>query len=86
MWMPYATGGFAFGNVDTCENVTCSSDTHTGWTIGGGIEARFMGNWSAKAEYLYADLGSHNAYFFIAQHTATLTENIVRVGLNYKFW
>jgi outer membrane immunogenic protein len=85
MWMPYVTGGLASGNLDTCENLTCSSDTHTGWTIGGGIEARFMGNWSAKAEYLYADLGSHNAYFFIAQHTATLTENIVRFGLNYKF-
>ena len=85
MWMPYVTGGVASGNVNTCENLTCSSDTHTGWTFGGGVEARFMGNWSAKAEYLYADLGSHNAYFFIVPHTATLTENIVRVGLNYKF-
>jgi outer membrane immunogenic protein len=85
MWMPYVTGGVAFGNVGTCENVTCSSDTHTGWTIGGGIEARLMANWSAKAEYLYVDLGNHSAYTFIVPHTATLTENIVRVGLNYKF-
>jgi outer membrane immunogenic protein len=84
-WLPYVTGGLAFGNVGTCENLTCSNDTHTGWTIGGGVETRIMGNWSAKAEYLYADLGYHSAYFFIAQHTATLTENIVRLGLNYKF-
>jgi outer membrane immunogenic protein len=84
-WMPYITGGAAFGNVNTCENLTCSSDTHTGWTIGGGVETKLMANWSAKAEYLYADLSRQNAYFFIAQHTVSLTENIFRLGLNYKF-
>ncbi|MGH6684170.1 MAG: outer membrane protein, partial [Pseudolabrys sp.] len=84
-WMPYVTGGFAFGNLDTCENVTCHSDTHTGWTVGGGVEAKLPANWSVKVEYLYADLGSHSSYFLFVPHTASLTENIARVGLNYKF-
>jgi len=84
-WMPYVTGGVAFGNVDACENVTCSSATHSGWTIGGGIETRLAPNWTGKIEYLYADLGWHSAYTLFVPHTVNLTENILRVGLNYKF-
>lgn len=33
------------------------SNTQVGWTAGGGVEWMFMQNWSAKAEYLYYDLG-----------------------------
>ena len=29
-----------------------------GWTVGGGIESTFAGNWSGKIEYLYVHLGS----------------------------
>jgi outer membrane immunogenic protein len=56
----------------------------------------FWGNWSAKAEYLYVDLGrvsdSFNTIFLTglgAGNAATRTdrshirENIFRVGLNY---
>jgi outer membrane immunogenic protein len=84
-WMPYVTGGVAFGDLKACENVTCSSSTEAGWTIGGGVEAMFAPNWSAKVEYLYADFGSNAAYFLFVPHTVSLTENIVRVGVNYKF-
>ena len=28
-----------------------------GWTVGAGVETRLGGGWSAKAEYLYVDLG-----------------------------
>ena len=34
------------------------NQTQVGWTAGGGVEWMFMSNWSAKAEYLYYDLGS----------------------------
>jgi outer membrane immunogenic protein len=33
------------------------SSTQVGYTAGGGVEWMFMPNWSAKAEYLYYDLG-----------------------------
>jgi outer membrane immunogenic protein len=36
------------------------SDTLVGWTAGGGVEWMFAPNWSAKAEYLYYDLGTIN--------------------------
>jgi opacity protein-like surface antigen len=34
------------------------STRRSGWTLGGGVEARLWGDWSAKLEYLYVDLGS----------------------------
>jgi outer membrane immunogenic protein len=34
------------------------SDTRGGWTLGGGVETALIGNWSAKLEYLYVDLGT----------------------------
>ena len=34
------------------------SQTRAGWTAGGGFEWMFAPQWSAKAEYLYYDLGS----------------------------
>jgi outer membrane immunogenic protein len=32
--------------------------TKTGWTLGGGVEARLGSNWVARAEYRYADFGN----------------------------
>jgi outer membrane immunogenic protein len=34
------------------------STTRTGWTLGGGLEAAFWGNWVLRAEYRYADFGT----------------------------
>jgi outer membrane immunogenic protein len=46
-------------NYDTISpGYTSISQTRVGWTAGGGLEWMFMPNWSAKAEYLYYDLGS----------------------------
>jgi outer membrane immunogenic protein len=67
--------------------------TQVGWTIGAGLEWAFAQNWSAKLEYLYYDLGSEhviatNRAFPAASSTLNFdqTGNIVRAGINYKFW
>jgi outer membrane immunogenic protein len=39
------------------------SSTRTGWAAGGGLEWMFVPNWTARAEYLYYDLGSVTAAF-----------------------
>jgi outer membrane immunogenic protein len=91
-WLPYITGGGAFGHVKaslTNPGVPGDSDTMIGWTVGGGLEYAFLGNWSAKIEYLYVDLGKFNcgvscAAGFVTDNV-TFKENIVRAGLNYKF-
>jgi outer membrane immunogenic protein len=65
----YATGGFAYGEVNSATNffgplpanvlqfAGSTRNIETGFTVGGGIEHAFAPNWSVKAEYLYYDLG-----------------------------
>ncbi len=63
--------------------------TYDGWTVGGGLEYAFMNNWSAKLEYLYIDFGDGPTVPVTAAVNIVagkMTDNIVRVGLNYKFF
>jgi outer membrane immunogenic protein len=62
-----------------------------GWTVGGGFEYALAGRWSAKAEYLYYDLGSLATTFadpgfpkYVFSASAGYTGHIARVGLNFK--
>ena len=90
----YGTGGGAFGDLQAAAGgFPFSSSTQIGWTAGGGVEYAFTPNLTAKVEYLYVDLGNQSCAVAIAPAgiislatTVTLTENVVRAGLNYKFW
>jgi outer membrane immunogenic protein len=87
-YLPYFTGGVAFGNVDANRTgFAGSSDTNAGWTVGAGIEGVVAGNWTAKVEYLYADLGDTtcSAATCGATTKVDLQMNILRAGLNYRF-
>ncbi len=87
-FLPYVTGGLAYGNVQAAQPSGTSSSTQTGWTAGGGIEYGISRNWSAKAEFLHIDLGTAT-FMGAASGTPTLsvpiTDNIVRAGLNYHW-
>jgi outer membrane immunogenic protein len=79
-----------------------NSHARTGFTVGGGVETKLGGGWSAKLEYLYVDLGRFTDTFAIAINpafgaaftaggvasatsTTHITDNIIRLGLNYQF-
>jgi outer membrane immunogenic protein len=77
------------------------STTRVGWTLGAGVETKLDSHWSAKLEYLYVDLGTVtetlglplNPFNFgigtlvgSATRSSHITDNIVRVGLNYGFF
>jgi outer membrane immunogenic protein len=89
-WLPYITGGLAFGGVKMTPPAIFgagATQTRTGWALGAGVEYAFMGAWSAKLEYLYVDLGTANcaaASCFLATDVKFNT-NLVRVGVNYRF-
>ena len=87
-WLPYFTGGVAFGDIDANRTgFGGSSDTNAGWTVGFGLEGVIANRWTAKLEYLYADIGDTTCSA-AACGTATnvdLRMNIVRAGLNYRF-
>jgi outer membrane immunogenic protein len=112
----YATGGLAYGQTKLGDTAQCSTwlpscqsetttsltSTHTsmGWTAGAGVEWKLSPVWSAKAEYLYVDLGSNQTntitYTYTPiggpANTSSLTstvhekDNIVRFGVNYKLF
>jgi outer membrane immunogenic protein len=100
----YGTGGLAYGQVQGSaesnpadfinQYISDFSGMKAGWTAGGGAEWKFAHNWSAKAEYLYIDLGSVSARSqstsasFAAenngiQNSWQVRDHIVRVGVNY---
>lgn len=87
-WLPYVTGGVAYGNVKAVQTNGASTDTKAGWTVGAGVEYGISRNWSAKAEYLHLDLGTAT-FMGAASGTSTLkapvTDDIVRAGLNYHW-
>jgi outer membrane immunogenic protein len=89
-WLVYATGGLAVGDLEASDSLfnASGSEFRAGWTVGAGVETAFWRNWSAKAEYLYVDLGKA-VLFNIGPgvpETVSFTANIFRVGVNYKFY
>lgn len=73
-----------------------NSSTRAGWTVGTGIEGVISGNWTAKLEYLYIDLGNVSGTFVTpvlapsgaivrTSYSSHVTDNILRVGVNYHF-
>lgn len=104
-WLFFATGGVAFttlnGNFSFSETFYNSteavslSNSKTGYTVGGGVEAGLWGGWTAKAEYLYVNFGTVSATGVDSggtipvpqtfTHSIDLKANIARVGLNYRF-
>jgi outer membrane immunogenic protein len=95
----YVTGGGAWAKVNSDDSVgffgsTGSgsfTETKGGFAVGAGVETHLAGNWTAKLEYLYMDLGTiTNTYAAPSTLGGSVTvgseirDNIVRVGLNYK--
>jgi len=87
----YAKGGYGWANTRASVSAlgVSISDTKTlsGWTVGGGAEYMFAPNWSAKAEYMYADYGSET--FFATGGAPGVdiggTVHSVKAGINYHF-
>jgi outer membrane immunogenic protein len=86
-WLPYLTGGAAFGNIKMDQGPFSQTFTKIGWTAGVGLEYALWTNWSVKGEYLYVDLGTANcpAADCGASTDVTFKTNLVRLGLNYRF-
>jgi len=99
-FMPYATGGVAWGHThininDPGGGATSSSGVistpggyQAGWTAGLGLEFAVSGNWTAKAEYDYVDL-SRRAFdlngFGLADVNVDPRVHLFKLGLNYQF-
>jgi outer membrane immunogenic protein len=101
-WLLYATGGLAYAETQFRLNqlgvVSYGFDNwRLGWTVGGGVEYAFLGNWSVKAEYLYLDYGTSNTTLAASGPlgpaplgpigiSTRWTDNVFRAGINYRFY
>lgn len=91
-FLPYLTAGLAFGGIkgelSGCPgDEWCGSDTKAGWAAGGGVEWAFNEKWSAKAEYLYVDLGKgeFDSGGGGSGFEAEFKFHTIRLGVNYHF-
>ena len=107
-FLPYVTGGLAYGDTGNSRTVSfggagipanaftsgSGNRTRVGYAVGAGVEYAFTNNITAKAEYLFTDLGRSGSrtltsaaapgYTFISTNRNDRIHQ-VRVGLNYKF-
>jgi outer membrane immunogenic protein len=79
----YGTVGLAYGELSGQLNSLQENKTLVGWTGGVGMEVGFNPHWSAKAEYLYMDLGDRS--YTITGVNNGLQSNLLRFGINYHF-
>jgi outer membrane immunogenic protein len=81
------TVGGVTGNFQSLSNTTL------GWTAGAGVDIALSSNWSARVEYLHIRANDLNSTAPIpgflgagaAAESAAFRDNIIRVGLNYRF-
>jgi outer membrane immunogenic protein len=98
--MLYAKGGAAWAGDKYSADLAAfnehiaTSVTRPGWTVGGGIEWAFAGNWSAKVEYDYYDFSTRNlalpgTIFGVPEVVPGVnikeTISTVKFGINYRF-
>ena len=79
----YLTGGLAYGGGRVDFTGLNETQTHIGWTLGGGVEVGLTPNWSAKAEYLYVRLDDRS--YVLTGVNNGFSSNVFRLGVNYRF-
>ena len=79
----YLTAGLAYGGGKLETGGLSETQTHFGWTGGGGIEVGLTPNWSAKAEYLWLDLGERT--YNLSRTNSGIEASVLRFGANYRF-
>ncbi len=91
-----AGSNLVLGATIPAGGVLSTNTIRVGWTIGAGLEGVISGNWTGKIEYLYMDLGTVSGTIdttivtpagntLVGSYSSHVTDNILRVGVNYNF-
>jgi outer membrane immunogenic protein len=81
----YVTGGVAFANGKLTTDGIGSSNTHTGWTVGGGVEYAFTENWIGRAEVRYTDFQKKTYQTIYGPVRSGWNQTTAELGISYKF-
>jgi len=85
-WLPYVTGGLAYGGRTFSGPGFSVDDTSVGWAFGVGVDYAITPNWSARLEYLHLSLDSWTPVIgTTAVALGRLDNDIIRGALNYRF-
>jgi len=78
-FLPYLTGGLAVAGVD----FDGETNTHVGWTLGGGVEFAVAQDVSIDLGYRYSNYGEVD--YFGNGDSMDFSTHQVTVGLNWRF-
>lgn len=81
----YGTGGLAAGRFTLSQPGASASTTEFGWTLGAGIEMGLTEQFTARAEYLYTDLGTVRGSLAGSPFSTEFDSHSVRAGVTYRF-
>jgi outer membrane immunogenic protein len=104
-WLIYLDGGAAWTRNQYTDSDTSNffgapfsgsaTATRAGWTVGAGLEYKFLENWSVFAEYDFIELGGRNVSIVYGPTTAGIENpysyhavqnfQTVLFGVNYRF-
>jgi high affinity Mn2+ porin len=78
--------GFPVSGSATPGTVDLVQPWRLGWAAGAGVEIPLIGNWTAKAEYLWTGFGRQSVVFGAGAQVfeSDLTMQSIRLGLNYR--
>lgn len=91
--MPYATGGWAWGNVNrrfvSADGLSANLDASSGWTAGGGLNIALGPQTAINLEVLYVNFGSASKTVSTLTTEAKVNVSthmtIARVGVDFRF-
>jgi high affinity Mn2+ porin len=95
-WLLYGTGGFAWSYDQIARTqlagvalapgtVESALSWRLGWSTGIGVELPVAPHWIARAEYLFSKLPDHAVLFPATWFASDLTQQQLRLGLDYQF-
>jgi outer membrane immunogenic protein len=85
-WLPYFTGGLAYGGRKlSIAGFGSADDTSVGWALGVGVDYALDQRWSARLEYLHISLDDFTPVFAgVPVSVGRLDNDIIRGAINYK--
>ena len=87
-FMPYLSAGIGFGNyeIERKSNGASDENTHVGFVLGGGVEARITDGLFARADYKHYEFGdqTYNVQG-LSSFTVDGKADIFQLGIGYRF-
>lgn len=81
----FATGGVAVAGAELSANGVEDSNTHFGYTLGAGVEAKVTDSITSRVEYRYSDFESKTYDLGPTSTSTGFDEHSIRAGVALKF-